>query len=67
MDISILMELISNLGFPIVMVGYFIFDKYHTTSPLIDAINKNTLIMSRLMTKLDAEELLEGDAGVAEG
>lgn len=67
MDISIIEELINNLGFPIVMVAYFIYDKYHTTSPLIDAINKNTTIMSRLMTKLDAEELLEGGGAVEEG
>lgn len=67
MDISIIEELINTLGFPIVMVAYFIYDKYHTTSPLIDAINKNTTIMSRLMTKLDAEELLEGGEAVEEG
>lgn len=63
MDINIIRDLISNLGFPIVMVAYFIYDKYHTTSPLIEAINQNTTVIARLMTKIGKDDLLEPEDG----
>lgn len=58
-DVSLLQELVGSLGFPIAMVFYFIYDKYKTMQPMIDAVNNNTLILNRLLTKLDKEELLD--------
>lgn len=49
-------QLINNLGFPIAMVAYFIWDKYQTMQPMIEAINNNTRILGILCDKLDLEE-----------
>lgn len=59
MDINVIQELINTMGFPIVMVGYFIWDKTKITNSLVKAMQDNTLVMNKLLTKLDAEELAE--------
>ena len=56
MDLSTITEIISNLGFPVAMVLYFIWDKYKVTSNLVQAINNNNKILSMLLTKLDLVE-----------
>ena len=56
MDINTITEIISNLGFPMAMVLYFIWDKYKVTSNLVQAINNNNKILSMLLTKLDLVE-----------
>ena len=62
MDINTVTEIISNLGFPVAMVLYFIWDKYKVTSNLVQAINNNNKILSMLLTKLDlVEEGLENE------
>ena len=62
MDINTITEIISNLGFPVAMVLYFIWDKYKVTSNLVQAINNNNKILSMLLTKLDlVEEDLENE------
>ena len=40
-------EIISNLGFPVAMVLYFIWDKYKVTSNLVQAINNNNKILKK--------------------
>ena len=62
MDINTITEIISNLGFPVAMVLYFIWDKYKVTSNLVQAINNNNKILTMLLTKLDlVEEGLENE------
>ena len=62
MDLNTITEIISNLGFPVAMVLYFIWDKYKVTSNLVQAINNNNKILSMLLTKLDlVEECLENE------
>ena len=62
MDINTITAIISNLGFPVAMVLYFIWDKYKVTSNLVQAINNNNKILSMLLTKLDlVEEGLENE------
>ena len=56
MDLSTITEIISNLGFPVAMVLYFIWDKYKVTSNLVQAINNNNKILTMLLTKLDLVE-----------
>ena len=56
MDINTITEIISNLGFPVTMVLYFIWDKYKVTSNLVQAINNNNKILTMLLTKLDLVE-----------
>ena len=56
MPINEVTEIISNLGFPVAMVLYFIWDKYKVTSNLVQAINNNNKILSMLLTKLDLVE-----------
>ena len=62
MDLNTITEIISNLGFPVAMVLYFIWDKYKVTSNLVQAINNNNKILTMLLTKLDlVEEGLENE------
>lgn len=62
MDLNTITEIMSNLGFPVAMVLYFIWDKYKVTSNLVQAINNNNKILSMLLTKLDlVEEGLENE------
>ena len=61
MDVNFITDLINTMGFPIVMVGYFIWDKNKCMSQMCEAIKNNTLIMEKIMVKLDMEETKEGD------
>lgn len=45
-------DIINNMGFPIAMVGYFIWDKTKITNQLTEAINNNNLILQKLLVKL---------------
>ena len=56
---EILRELIAELGFPIAMVFYFIWDKTKITNQLTTAINNNNVILQKLLVKLGKEELAE--------
>ena len=58
-EINLLQDIVSNLGFPIVMVGYFIWDKTKVTNTLVKAIQDNTIVMNRLLSKLDSDELAD--------
>lgn len=58
--IDIITQLINTMGFPIVMVGYFIWDKTKTTNKLINVIENNNTILNKLLIKLGAENLAEG-------
>lgn len=53
MSIEVIKDLIGNFGFPIVMVIYFIWDKYKVTSNLVQAINNNNRILTMLLGKLN--------------
>ena len=50
MDVTMIKDLISNLGFPIVMVGYFIWDKTKVTNKLVEVINNNNVILNKLIS-----------------
>ncbi len=50
-------QLINTIGFPVAMVVYFIYDKQRTTEPLIEAINNNTNILTRLLDKLGIDDM----------
>lgn len=55
--IDLLKDVINNLGFPIAMVGYFIWDKQKTMQPLIDSINNMNQLLAILCDKLDLKEV----------
>jgi len=57
--IDVITELINTMGFPIVMVGYFIWDKTKITNKLINVIDNNNTILNKLLVKLGADELSE--------
>lgn len=59
MDVNVVTEMINNMGFPIVMVIYFIWDKTKITNQLVEAMNNNTNVMQKLLVKLNAHELAE--------
>lgn len=48
-----IIELINNVGFPIAMVIYFIYDKNKSTDKVLDAINNNSIVLAKLLEKLD--------------
>ena len=56
-----LLDVINNVGFPIAMVVYFIWDKTKITNQLTNAINNNNLILQKLLVKLSSEELAENE------
>ena len=58
-NIDIITQLINTLGFPIVMVGYFIWDKTKVTNKLINVIDNNNTILNKLLVKFGAEKLTE--------
>ena len=51
--LEVLKELISELGFPIAMVFYFIWDKSRLTNQMTTAINNNNVLLEKILTKLD--------------
>lgn len=53
MDIA---NVINNLGFPIAMVVYFIWDKNKSTQTMIKAIENNSKLLSLVLRKLNIEE-----------
>lgn len=62
MDVSTITQLISTVGFPIVVCGVCFWYINHQeerhkeeTSKLAEAIDNNTLVMRELMTKIDKE------------
>lgn len=55
MDFETIKEIINTMGFPILMVGYFIMDKKTTTQALINAIENNTNVITRLCSKLGVD------------
>ena len=60
-NINLFTELINSVGFPIVMVAYFIWDKTKVTNKLVTVIDNNNVIMNKLLVKLHAEELAEDE------
>lgn len=58
-SVDVITQLINTMGFPIVMVGYFVWDKYKTTNKLINVIENNNTILNKLLFRLGAEELSE--------
>ena len=53
--IDVIKDLIKTMGFPIVMVAYFIYVKKTRTQALIQAIENNTNVITKLCTKLGVE------------
>ena len=57
--VQILTELINNMGFPIAMVAYFIWDITKVTNQLVTAINNNHVILQKLFTVIGRDDLKE--------
>ena len=57
--VQILTDLINNMGFPIAMVAYFIWDKTKVTNQLVTAINNNNMILQKLLTVIGRDDLKE--------
>ena len=59
MDLNMIHEMVNSLGFPIAIVLYFIWDKNKTTTPLVEAINNNTIILTRLLDKIGCDKMAD--------
>ena len=62
MDVALFEQLLNQFGFPILMVGYFIWDKSKNTKQFLDVIGElkdtlshNTTILEKLLTKLNMD------------
>lgn len=64
---EILQSFINSMGFPIAMVLYFIYDKKTTMESLTKAVENNTLVMTKLLAKLGADDVVEVAADPADG
>ena len=51
-----IMSAINNLGFPVAMVVYFIWDKNKSTQTMIRAIENNSKLLSAVLRKLNIDE-----------
>lgn len=51
--LDVITTLINTMGFPIVMVGYFIWDKTKVTNQLTEALNNNNTILTKLLERFD--------------
>lgn len=49
-------KVITNVGFPIAMCIYMLFENKKNTEKLTDAVNNNTIIMQKILTKLDMDD-----------
>ena len=58
--VQILTDLVNNMGFPIAMVAYFIWDKTKVTNQLVTAINNNNVILQKLLIIMGQDNLTEG-------
>ena len=57
---------ISELGFPIAMVVYFIWDKNNSNKTMIQAINNQTKVLNKILVKLGCYDLSESEVDVNE-
>lgn len=53
MDTNMIMQLVSNLGFPIVMVGVLVYYIYSVMNPLVKAISEMTKAIDEILDRLD--------------
>ena len=51
--INVIMQLVSNLGFPIIMVGVLVYYIYKMMNPLVNAINQMTKAIDEILDRLD--------------
>lgn len=51
-----IVKVITNVGFPIAMCIYMLFENKKNTEKLTDAVNNNTIIMQKILTKLDMDD-----------
>ena len=54
-----IVEIITNVGFPIAVSIYLLYRDSTTINKLAEAINSNTLALTRLIDKLNGDELGE--------
>ena len=57
---------ISELGFPIAMVVYFIWDKNNSNKTMIQAINNQTKVLNKILVKLGCFDLSESEVDINE-
>lgn len=53
MDFNLISDAINMFGFPALMVAYFMYDRAKTITPMINAVNNNTLVISKLADKIE--------------
>ena len=58
---EVVTQIVSELGFPMAMVVYFIWDKNNSNKSMIKAINNQNKILNRILAKLGCYDELTED------
>ena len=56
---ELLIELFNDMGVPVAMLIYFIYDKLTTTKNMTQAIENNTIILTRLLERFSSSDLAD--------
>ena len=56
MDLETMVSLVGSLGFPIVACVYLAHFNNQTLKELKDTLNSNTVVLEKLLTKLDVKK-----------
>ena len=59
---EVITGIVSELGFPIAMVVYFIWDKNNTNKSMIKAINTQNKILNKILIKLGCYDLIDEES-----
>ena len=52
-DPNMIMQMVSNLGFPIIMVGILVYYIYNMMNPFVNAITEMTKAIDEILDRLD--------------
>lgn len=63
LDINSMTDILSNFGVSVMMLSYFIYNSQTTMKEFSKTINGNTLVLTRLLERMDKGDLLEGGQG----
>lgn len=65
-EINTVIDIIGNLGVSVGMLAYFIYNNLVTMKTMDKTINDNTLVLTRLLERMDEGNLLDREGAARE-
>lgn len=65
-EINTVIDIIGNLGVSVGMLAYFIYNNLVTMKTMDKTINDNTLVLTRLLERMDEGDLLDREGAARE-